>query len=120
MDKDLEQEENDASEAEAPEEERSDVDVAELLMKIQQHLIYLEKKIDSLLTQASEKPAFKKDFSSRPPRPFGRSNWSGSGSGGGGGGGAGAKRYHHGEKRGGFGGRERPFGDRGDLSLIHI
>lgn len=102
MDKDLSQ--DDVSESGQPEEERQETtDVAGLLKKIQQHLIFLEKKIDALMTQSTERPAFKKDFSSRPARPFGRSNWSGGG-----------KRHHHGEKRGGFGGRERSFGDRGE------
>ena len=58
---------------------QGDSEVVVLLKKIQQHMIYLEKKIDALSSNNSggghssdrPRPSFpRNNFSSRPPRPF--------------------------------------------------
>ncbi|MFA5059650.1 MAG: CxxC-x17-CxxC domain-containing protein [Candidatus Omnitrophota bacterium] len=41
-------------------------DVADLMYKIEQHLTFLEKKIDTLINQSSQRPAEVKSF----PKPF--------------------------------------------------
>lgn len=49
-----------------------------LIQKIQQHLMFLEKKLDTLISQSAEKPAFNKGrHFSRPFRPGGPSHHSG-------------------------------------------
>ena len=47
--------------------EKIEPDVAELILKVQQQLSFLEKKIDTLIAQSSEKP-----FRAEHPRPFQR------------------------------------------------
>jgi len=72
-----EQEMNESVKHDKPSEtSQGDSEVVVLLKKIQQHLVYLEKKIDALSSgggQSSERPrpSFpRNNFSSRPPRPF--------------------------------------------------
>ena len=48
------------------------INVAAVLKDIQQRLVFLERKIDTLLNQSLEKPAFQGRNFSRPARPFGR------------------------------------------------
>ena len=49
-----------------------DLDVLGVLKRMQQQLVYLEKKIDTLIKQSSERPSFNKDrHFSRPFRPGG-------------------------------------------------
>ena len=48
-------------------------DVVALLQKMQQQLVYLEKKIDTLIQQSQQKPFSRPGGNfSRPFRPFGR------------------------------------------------
>ncbi len=50
----------------------SENEMMELLQRMQQQLTYLEKKLDTLLAQSQQKPAFNRERSfSRPFRPFG-------------------------------------------------
>ncbi len=76
-----EQEMNEQVKHEKPSETpQGETDVVVLLKKIQQHLIYLEKKIDALSSgsnssgggQSSDRPrpSFPRNNFSRPPRPF--------------------------------------------------
>lgn len=46
-------------------------DIAVLIKKMQQQLVFLEKKIDILINQSQTRPSGDKNFS-RPSRPFGR------------------------------------------------
>lgn len=71
---------NDAPESgDAPHNES---DPVVLLKKIQQHLVFLEKKIDALIAQPQSQGqgqfSFKRNFS-RPPRPFGHPHGAGRG-----------------------------------------
>ncbi len=52
---------------------------AAVLKDIQQRLVFLERKIDTLLNQSSERPSFQKRDFPRPQRPFGRFNRHGRG-----------------------------------------
>ncbi len=47
-------------------------DVVALIKKIQQHLVFLEKKIDTLISRSSEKPSKGQHFS-KPFRSYGHS-----------------------------------------------
>ena len=51
----------------APQQDESDV--VALVKKIQQQLVFLEKKIDTLISQSSERP-FKGKYFSKPFRPL--------------------------------------------------
>lgn len=54
---------------------QADPDVAALIKQIQQQLVFLEKKIDTLINQSQERPFKEKHFPkpfSKPFRPFGR------------------------------------------------
>ena len=61
---------------------QNESDPVVLLKKIQQHLVYLEKKIDTLIAQPQSQGqapvSFKRNFS-RPPRPFGHPHGAGRG-----------------------------------------
>ncbi len=61
---------------------QNESDPVVLLKKIQQHLVYLEKKIDALIgqppSQGQGQPSFKRNFS-RPPRAFGHPHGAGRG-----------------------------------------
>lgn len=68
-------------------EPQNESDPVALLKKIQQHLVFLEKKIDTLIgqqspgnSQGNNNPgnSFKRNFS-RPPRPFGHPHGGGRG-----------------------------------------
>jgi hypothetical protein len=48
-----------------------ETDVLSLLKKMQQQLIFLEKKIDTLIHQSQARPPFGEKTFSRPHRPFG-------------------------------------------------
>jgi hypothetical protein len=52
--------------------ERSDTDLVSLLNKMQQQLLFLEKKIDLLISQSQERPSGEKTSQDRPfrKRPF--------------------------------------------------
>ncbi len=70
----------------APVGSPSESDPVVLLKKIQQHLVFLEKKIDALIGQSQgapqgQKPVFKRNSFSRPPRPFTHPHGSGPGRG---------------------------------------
>ena len=55
---------------------QEDTDVLSILKKMQQHLVYLEKKIDMLVGQSSSgggRPFNKDRHFSKPSRPFGHS-----------------------------------------------
>ncbi len=51
----------------------ANTDVVALIKKMQQQLDFLEKKIDTLISQSHEKPLREKHFS-KPFRPFGHSH----------------------------------------------
>jgi len=55
----------------SPVSPQSEPDVAALIKKMQQQLVFLEKKIDILINQSSRRPFSEKHFS-RPSRSFGR------------------------------------------------
>lgn len=63
---------------------QNESDPVVLLKKIQQHLVFLEKKIDALIAQPQSQPhvqgqpSFKRNFS-RPARPFGHPHGAGRG-----------------------------------------
>ena len=65
-------------------------DVVTLIKKIQQHLTFLEKKIDTLISRSSEKP-FKGQHFSKPFRSYDRSHHRGK------------RKYYNGSREGGFG-----------------
>ena len=48
-----------------------DLDVLSILRRMQQQLGFLEKKIDTLIKQSSEKPSFRDKLFSKPFRPGG-------------------------------------------------
>ena len=50
------------------------VNMAAVLKDIQQRLVFLERKIDTLLSQSLERQAFKERNFSKSPRAFGRFN----------------------------------------------
>ena len=52
---------------------QSEPDAMVLLKKIQQQLVFLEKKVDLLVSQSSERPSRERNFS-RPFRPAGNSH----------------------------------------------
>jgi len=61
--------------------EESDTDVVSLLKRMQKQLLFLESKLDLLLSQAQERPSREKNFQdrpfrkkpfSKPPHSFGR------------------------------------------------
>ena len=66
---------------------QGEVDVVVLIQKMQQQLVFLEKKIDTLISQSSEKPFRRNHFSqrsgaasqARPFRSFGHSHPQGKG-----------------------------------------
>ena len=65
-----------------PNEPQNESDPVVLLKKIQQHLVFLEKKIDALIGQSQTAPQgnpFKRNNFSRPPRPFGHPHGAGRG-----------------------------------------
>lgn len=64
------------------EPEQGEDQVLDMLKKIQQHLVFLEKKIDSLVTQSQERSFSPKRFS-KHPKSFGHSHWSDKGKRGG-------------------------------------
>jgi len=85
------------------ESQQAEPDLLTLVKKIQQHLVYLEKKIDTLIGQSSDRPAKGRHFS-KPFRPFNNN-----------------RSRHHGEGNRDDRPRERSFGhdrpfnrDRGD------
>lgn len=49
-------------------------DVMTILKNMQQQLVFLERKVDTLLNQSSERPSFGKSHFSKPDRPFGNFN----------------------------------------------
>ena len=50
-------------------------EVMAVLQKMQQQLVYLEKKLDTLLQQSQQRPSFNREMNSqRPFRPFNRPN----------------------------------------------
>ena len=50
-----------------------EMDMMALLQKMQQQLVFLEKKMDTLLQQSQQKPSFNRERSfSKPFRPFNR------------------------------------------------
>jgi len=63
--------------------QQAEPDIAAMLKRIQQQLVFLEKKIDTLLKQPSGRPFERKPFEkrpfSRPERPFGNYNRYGKG-----------------------------------------
>ena len=74
-------------------------DVVALVKKIQQHLMFLEKKIDTLISRSSEKPSQGQHFS-KPFRSYGRPQHHSQ------------RKNYNSSREGGFD-RGRPF-DRGE------
>jgi len=70
-------------------------DVVALIKKIQQHLVFLEKKIDTLISRSSEKPS-KGQHLSRPFRSYSHSQYHGK------------KKHYNSSREGGFD-QERHF-----------
>ena len=66
--------------------QKNEPDMMALVKEIQQRLVFLERKIDTLLNQSMEKP-----FRQERPRPFGGFNRHRTGG-----------RFHHGPKDGSF------------------
>lgn len=98
---------------EAP--QQNEPDVVALLKKIQQQLVFLEKKVDSLLNQSGDRPPRDRGFSKPPFRSFGHShrpNNDGNRDSGPRGNSFPPRRFggrDQGESRGGFGPRRKPF-----------
>lgn len=95
-------------------------DVVALLEKMQQQLVYLEKKIDTLIQSSQQKPAFERErsFSKPPFRSFGRPHRPEGGQGWGGGAGRsqnsyGPSRHEGGNREGNFRPKKKPFFGRG-------
>lgn len=87
-----------------------ETDMLTLIQKIQQHLVFLEKKIDTLISQSSQpRPSFR-DRSFSKPRHFGNSHSNGPRHGGHGHG----RGHGQGGPNPGFGNRDRGDRDRGD------
>ena len=87
--------------------------VAELIKKMHQQLVYLEKKIDTLISQSSGRPSSEKRFS-KPFRSFGPTHRSSGREHGNAAGGKSFDRGHHFEKRqggekSGFDQKKKPF-----------
>jgi len=57
---------------------QGETDIAAVLKRIQQQLTFLERKVDTLISQSSEKP-FKETRFSKPSRSFGKSSRSSKG-----------------------------------------
>ncbi len=103
----------DSSESAGEEPAAKEVDVVELIKKLQRQITHLEEKLDRYFhsKQSEERPFHKKSFS-RPRRDFGRSSF-------GGGFGHGEKKFHGGRRKSGFGKRDsfggnfdRPFSEK--------
>lgn len=94
-------------------EKHPEPDVVELIKKIQQQLVFLEKKIDTLINQSSVRPFEGKRFS-KPLRPFDHSNYHDRGKQGHG---SGERNFsqggrfdkQQGDENRGFGQRKKPF-----------
>ncbi|MFA6600653.1 MAG: hypothetical protein WC352_07860 [Candidatus Omnitrophota bacterium] len=56
---------------ETQEESFEDASLLALVKKIQQHLVFLERKIDTLIQQSGQRPAPREDRFTKPRRPFG-------------------------------------------------
>ncbi len=119
---------NDDFEQNAPAEE---TDVLSLLKKMQQQLVFIEKKLDNLMHQSGDRPSYNRDHRGgerrfpKPFRPFdpnrrpdeGRRDSGPRDRGFGHGGGGGGRHFDRPgrEHRGGFGGghRKKSFSSRG-------
>ena len=75
---------------------QAEPDLVALIKKIQQHLLFLEKKIDTLISRSSEKPSRGQHFS-KPFRPYDRPPQHSS------------RKYYNSSREGGFD-RGRRFG----------
>ncbi len=62
----------------SPDSQQVEPEVIALIKKMQQHLVFLEKKIDTLIERSSEKP-FERKYFSKSSRPFERSHRYGKG-----------------------------------------
>ncbi len=83
---------------------QAEPDVTTVLKRIQQQLVFLEKKIDTLINRSTEKPSKEQHFS-KPFRSYGRSHQPGK------------RKYYNGSREGGFNqgrrfGREESGGNR--------
>ena len=93
-----------SSNSEHPTEPQSEQDLVALVVKMQQQLSAVEKKIDALMVQLEEKSASRGNTYSSSPKPFRPYGQSSHGEG----------RRDRGPRDRNFGGPRRSFGDRND------